>query len=564
MNDIEAAVSPATGARATGTHPTVRKFREILLWPLQLEPLVEGRQIQKHWEVLRQMPGGSVWQEVSDEFTGDPTQFQERHYSEFVTFLPPAQRFLYGEGACRAVHSKPVDSSIRVFRRKDIATMRVTPQEGGPSHVLEIAHIDLYFFYDVDVVILAVEVFGENLPFEIAQDVLFRFGRAYPPAWESLSRASTCARNVEWLDASGNVLAASDMCEKSRFLEFVCEHRAPRIAAHWAFVMQPLVMHASDEPGPLRYRQLEYYRMPAMAYLAMDDLNLLTRNDYVRLAFLTGPGDSATIPFSDYYLRDFERRFCYDRYYDMHGVCDPDATRTLTCGHDLITVGNDASPFFTNSETGFLAQFRHQYFLLFLIAHLHKASLLMLSNRLAAAIQELDIGDVDSVRRFKRTIRQCHEIFLRFTHRYWFHEISIQAQAREIFAMISSHLGNDELYNEVRAEVMDMGAYLDSDNVRRQATVVVRLTVITTVGLVGTTATGFLGMNLIAEAENPLSIKLAYFMAVFVPTTLLLFYTVIKSKKLSDFFEVLSDERVSMRGKWKAFAAVWEKKQRKV
>ena len=561
MNDIEAAVSAAADQRTVAGRSTVRKFREILLWPLQLEPLVEGRQIQKHWEVLQQMPGGSMWKEVVDEFTGDPTQFQERHYSEFVTFLPPVQRFLYGEGACRAVHSKSVDSSIRVFRRRDIARIRVTPQEGGPSHVLDIAHIDLYFFYDVDVVILAVEVFGENLPFEIAQDILFRFGRAYPPAWESLSRASTCARNVEWLDHDGKVLAASDMCEKPRFLEFVCEHRAPRIAAHWAFVMQPLVMHASDEPGPLRYRQLEYYRMPVMAYLAMDDLNRLTRNDFVRLAFLTGPGDSGALPFSDYYLRDFERRFCYDRYYDMQGGADPDATRTLTCGHDFITVGNEASPFFTNPETGFLAQFRHQYFLLFLIAHLHKASLLMLSNRLAVAIQELDIQNVDSVRRFKRTIRQAHEIFLRFTHRYWFHEVSIQAQAREIFAMITEHLGNDELYKEVRDEMLDMESYLDSDNVRRQANVVVRLTVITTVGLVGTTATGFLGMNLIAEAENPLSVKLAYFMAVFVPTTLLLFYTVVKSKRLSDFFEILSDERASMGRKWKALAAVWEKRR---
>ena len=130
-------------------------------------------------------------------------------------------------------------------------------------------------------------------------------------------------------------------------------------------------------------------------------------------------------------------------------------------------------------------------------------------------------------------------------------------QAREIFEMISGHLDNDKLYREVRDEMLDMSAYLDSDNVRRQANVVVRLTVITIVGLIGTTATGFLGMNLISEAEQPLLVKVAYFMLVFVPVTALLVYTVMKSKRLADFIETLSDERVSARRKLGALAQVW-------
>ncbi len=537
---------------------TVRKFREILLWPLQLEPLTEGRQIQKHWEVLASLPGGDAWKEVEDEFTGDPREFQERHYGEFVTFLPAVQRFLYGEGPHKAAHTKPVASSLRVYRRSDIAQVRIHRQADCAPLTFQIAHVDLYFFYDLDVVVLAVEVFGEDLPLDMVQDVLFRFGRAYPPSWESEGRGSTCAHRTEWLDAAGNVLAASDFGERSKYLEFVCEHRAPRIADHWAFVMRPLVLHTSDDPGPLRYRQLEYYRMPVMAYLAVDDPQRISRGDYVRLGFLSGPGDSECLPFSDDYLRGFEHRYCYDRYHGLGGASQGNSSRTVTCGHGLITVGNDKSAFFVNPETGFLAQFRHQYFLLFLIAHLHKAALLMMSARLAVAIQELDIYSLDSVRRFKRTIRQTHETFLRFTHRYWFHEVSIQVMAREIYSMVSRHLGNDELYQEVRSEMVDMGAYLDSDNVRRQANVVVRLTVITTVGLIGTTVTGFMGMNVISEADNPLSVKALYFMLVFLPVMLLLGYTVMKSKRLSDFFETLSDERVSAGGKWASFVGVWK------
>jgi hypothetical protein len=294
--------------------------------------------------------------------------------------------------------------------------------------------------------------------------------------------------------------------------------------------------------------------MPVMAYLAVDDIAKLTRADYVRLGLITGPGDPATLPFSEPYLADFEKRYCYDRYFGLGGN---QATRTLTNGHDFVTVGNADSAFFIDRETGFLSQFRHQYFLLFLIAHLHKASLLMMSGRLAVAIQDLDIGDAESVRRFKRLIRQMVEVFLRFTHRYWFHEISIQVQAREIFAMITGHLGTDELYREVRDEILDMEEYLNSDTFRRQANTVLRLTVITIVGLIGTTVTGFLGMNLIAEADAALDKKLLYFFLVTIVTTFLVFYSVVKSKRLADFLEVLSDERAPAKAKLRTLLDVW-------
>jgi len=539
----------------------VRKFREILLWPLQLEPLGTGRVNLKPWEALRDAPEGAHWSEVEDEFTGDPRDFKERHYGEFVTFLPPVQRFLYGEGPHKALHSRPVESSIRVFRRHDIKKVRITPRSGCAPLLFDIAHVDLYFFYDLDVVILALEFYGENLPLEDVHDIMFRFGRAYPPYWESEAHGATCPERTEWLNEAGQTLAFSDFGERAKYLEYVCENRAPRIASHWAYLMQPLVLHTSDEKGALRYRQLEYYRMPVMAYLAVDDINDLTRADYVRLALVTGPGDPEHLPFSYEYLGSFEKRYCYDRYFGLReGAAGTGATRTLTCGHDFITIGNESSAFFVDNETGFLAQFRHQYFLLFLIAHLHKSALLMMSGRLAVAIQELDIQDANSIRAFKRTIRQMVEVFLRFTHRYWFHEVSIQVQARELFAMITGHLGTDDLFKEVRDEMLDMEQYLDSDTFRRQANTVLRLTVITIVGLIGTTVTGFLGMNLIAAAEVDFATKVLYFLMTTAPVVFLVFYSVAKSKRLADFLETLSDERAPGKRKLQALLEVWSRR----
>jgi hypothetical protein len=53
--------------------------------------------------------------------------------------------------------------------------------------------------------------------------------------------------------------------------------------------------HHSARSGALRYRQIEYYRMPIMAYLAMQDPQALTRTDYVRQRCVTDR--AMTIPF---------------------------------------------------------------------------------------------------------------------------------------------------------------------------------------------------------------------------------------------------------------------------
>jgi Mg2+ and Co2+ transporter CorA len=223
-------------------------------------------------------------------------------------------------------------------------------------------------------------------------------------------------------------------------------------------------------------------------------------------------------------------------------------------------VGDARERFFVDRDGGLLGQFRHQYFLLFLIPHIHKATLLMLSDRMADALNRLDIHDAESVKRFKRSIRQLLEIFLRFTHRYWFHEVSDQPQARELYRMTSTYLGNDRLYEEIREEIEDMSAYLESDTLRRQANTVVRLTVVTTFGLIGTVATGFLGMNLLALSDQPLPERILYFVAVLIPTIVLTFYTIVKSKRLSDFLEALSDERLPARAKVGSFLNIWRRR----
>lgn len=67
--------------------------------------------------------------------------------------------------------------------------------------------------------------------------------------------------------------------------------------------------------------------------------------------------------------------------------------------------------------------------------------------------------------------------------------MSNQEQARLLFRRLCEQLHDYELYDEVRTEVMDMSNYLDTDSIRRQANTVLRLTVVTIFGLIGTIVT---------------------------------------------------------------------------
>ncbi len=551
------------GRAAASAAPTVRHLRQALLWPLRLMPVrAEGGAIhRKPWQLLRDLGEASPWRELVDEYTGDAESFHERHYNEFVTFLPYVQRFLYGEGrARRGAADGGSGSPMRVFRRHDVAAVRVLPRPGDAPVTLTVKHVDLYFFFDVDVVLLNVELFTDDLPLPLAKELLYRFGRAYPAGWDAHGQALHCMASVEWLGADGAVLACSDWNEREAFLAHVSEHRAPRIAAHWAFMLEPLVPDHSDRDGALRYRQIEYYRMPVMAYLALDDPRAVTRQDFIHLGLITGSDEGegvGALPQGEQHLSDFEQRYCYDRFWAAAGAAPN--TRYLCSGHSLVVVGAAGSEFYACRYRGVLAQFRHQHFLLFLIAHLQKASLLMFSDRLVEALKQLDTADPDSVKRFKRAIRASFEGFLRFTHRYWFHEISEQAQVRALFRMCAGHLGLDPLYIEVKERIADMNSYLDADSLRRQANTVVRLTVVTIFGLIGTITTGFLGMNLLAEADAPVAYRVMVFVGVFVMTAALTVYTMSKSKRLSDFLDALSEERLSVWDKARAFAAVWRR-----
>ncbi|KAF0814164.1 hypothetical protein IGB42_01061 [Andreprevotia sp. IGB-42] len=537
----------------------VRHFRQILIWPLQLMPGDDG--VGRHWErMLEAARNGSPWQRRPTEFDCDAVEFQERHYREFVTFLPYVQRFLYGEGDSEVDNAATYGRSpIHVFRRSDIQGTRVTFKDGETID-FPIAHIDLYFFFDIDIVILAFEMKGDDLPLQRVQDTMFRFGRAFPAQWDEDEESANCPRRVAWLDAVGREIAVSDYDDRVVYLAHLGQFRSPRLASHWDFLLAPMVPHHSDVAGPVRYRQIEYHRMPLMAYLSLDDPFQLDDDDFYQLGNIARPGDKDSVPHSSRLFLEFLRECCFDRFWSPDRKQAGASTRMMCNGHAFVMVGMHSRKHFSDANTGALGQFRHQLFLLTLIAHFHKAALLLFSDRVAALLSRLNIRDPLSVRTFKRDIRLQLEVFLRFRQRYWFREVSNQMVADQLYSMLRKHLGTEALFDEVQASVQNMNQYLENDDLRRQADTVVRLTVVTILGMVGTTVTGFLGMNIFDLAAQPFWHRIGYFMAALVPTVLLTFYTLMRSRGLSEFLDSMADERVPWKTRLIAFRKIWKKK----
>jgi Mg2+ and Co2+ transporter CorA len=162
---------------------------------------------------------------------------------------------------------------------------------------------------------------------------------------------------------------------------------------------------------------------------------------------------------------------------------------------------------------------------------------------------------------FRAATRQALETFLRFTHRYWFHAVSNQDQAHDLFALCRRHLELDELYEDIRQEVQEMSQYLEAEAARRQNDSVARLTVVTAFGLIGTIATGFLGMNLFDHTHFDPAMKFGIFALVFIPTMILTFYTIAKSRRLSDFLDVIASDGADGRPRLRAFIDIWRRRR---
>jgi hypothetical protein len=286
----------------------VREFRHMLLWPLQLRRLGPACRQKTHWDALAAQPG--PWRKVHDNLLVDDETCASG-YREFVYFLPYVQRFLYGFGEAEST----APASLHMFKRDDITAVHIRLREDSAPLEFAVERMRLIFFYDVDIAILAFEIVGRDIALADAIETMDRFGRPYPPSWETPTQAAHCTWQVEFLDRNGRLLTASDYGDRDKYLSLVREIKQTPLSLHWENLLKPMVP-AYLGGGMVQYYQIENKRIPTMSFLAFDEPRRLSRGDIARIAFAAKWGPSDTLPYSGKFLRDFEEKYCYDRFWD--------------------------------------------------------------------------------------------------------------------------------------------------------------------------------------------------------------------------------------------------------
>jgi len=398
---------------------------------------------------------------------------------------------------------------------------------------------------DVDIAMVCLEINGKNLPLSTVMDLQYYFGRTYPSHWEEneYGYMGDCLHSVAWLDKEGKVLNESNYHDSTTFLEYAKRTRTVKDASHWSFLIEPMVQHYHEGPSTFRYRKIGYRRTPMISYIAVDDPRKLTRGDIVRLGLFTACGDAETLPYSSDFLADFEKNHCYDRYWDSESDDIRLTTRIISCEQGVVLLGSTQNKTFIDGKMGTLLDFNTKYFMLFLISHFQNATIMMVTDKLVHAICNLDITNKCSYKEFADTIKLLKESFLRFTHRYWFNEVTNQTVAKDLFQMVRKHNHSDEKLQEVSQRIIDMQEYIENQEVRIQSDTVIRLTIVSIFGLVFTMTIGLLDINLFLVEHSSLHAKLMYFMFMFAIVGVVTFFTVLKSKKVSYVIDALANKK---------------------
>ncbi len=536
-------------AESKESNKLVRDFREILIWPLQLRPPT----IKQGWfsKLIRQLVKSGNWTAREDLYDRNTTHQESTRYAELVYFHPFVQRFIYKK-----------NTPVRLFVRDDINKVRAHVRYNDKKEDINIdKHLELivdrvhlYLFKDMEIAILTLEVSGTDIELIEAQIFLDQFRRAYPPYWDN-NRGGHCPVKVEWEDKSGHSLAVSDYNEKDKYLNFVNKHKQPLTARHWLYLLAPLKPYygeGTDNNESFYFKHIVDDRIPHMCYLAFDNPIELTCGDFMRIGFADEPGNSYTLPYAEGFMKDFKKNYCYDRFwgYDMNcPATDWLRMRYILTGYGFTMIGptnkQGGRNFYCDAEGGALAHFRHHYFQMGLVAHFHKAALLVFLDRLSKDIEKYNESKPDQFREFYKKTRNTLGNLLLFTSRYWFPDLSNQVQGQELFHLWSKHLGTQALFNQVSKEARDVYDFLEMREQRKQTDTSVRLTVVATVGLILALLIGFFSMEIIVAplksgdlSQLPFHL---FLLAVFFVIFVLIMGAIVRfSKPLSNLLQLIS------------------------
>jgi hypothetical protein len=477
----------APTALAESAATPVRGFEVTFLWPLRLIPdgdlktrredqnQVGDKWLQQYAGYIAQathQAGGRAsdspvsWQpaEYFDRAKrGAPLGDQAGQYAEFVYFHPYIHRIFF---------ERQSHTACLLLTRSDIRAVRVRLRHEDDAPVWRLTASDVrLFLFPPGIAIASVRLSGppcevsrnpaaKARPFCLADalDFLDYVRHVYPPWWAvdgSCGIPGQAPPSFEWLGADGQPIGErSDFESIGPYLDHVRDNRTVPVAAHWRSFLRPLLPDPGEDQRKsagdcLYFAQLEDDRIPLLAWLSVDDPEKISPGDWFRLAFCDDHGDSRSYPFSGPWLERTSANVFYDRFWNPPAF----NTRYACCGYAFTAVGKDSDDKFTRHVRNHMA--RH-YYLLAVLAHLQKASLLYFWQNLSEIVQEFASAPAakkESRQELRSNQRWLLQDLTDFVSRFYFIEVSNQLQARELFELWHRSLGIEQLYKEVRDQM---------------------------------------------------------------------------------------------------------------
>lgn len=475
----------------------VLEYRQILLWPFQLKPGIDGNPVDPAdlQKQAARVLAGAGWDEVEDHLGHISTpnvDDQSERFQEYVYFHPFVRQLLFSrqKGA----------GGIRLFRKLDLKSLEAEfgLDKGRFSISFKVERTNIYLF-DAGIAVLALELVnsgpiaseGEEreLCLREALVMLEVLRNAYPPYWAG-EDAGVMPLAVSWTLTGPGPEASARFSYGRPGRAGVIDHTfktgEPLLAEHWQKLLEPLCTSTARD---VKICQVVDERIPSMVFLQVDELSNIDRGDWVRLAMFDSPPEKSLgspLPYGKEFLGDFEQKHCYDRHWHYkYGLLDSGrSSRYLMSGYGFSVV--------SGKDNGFInylrVHFRRHYFQMGLLAQFEYATLLTESQRLADA----DRGNVGKV--LKR--------LLNFTQKYWFVDVTNHVQGREIYALWRKHLNTEALYRQVLDEARAVSDFNDMQENRRTTEATVRLSFAALGVAVPSLVFGFLGTNLNSFKEG--------------------------------------------------------------
>ncbi len=354
----------------------VKHLRQILLWPVYLLPLDENAPIQDHWEHLATPSPDNPWREIDDEF-GDPGEFQVAPLQRVrdVPAAGPALPLRPGSGPGRAqgLRREP-DQDHAPQRRR--ARARHARQGRRADHARDRPRRSLFLLRHRH------RHPGRRGRHQRSR-LRARAGAAVPlrPRLSCLLGRRTAAAAIARGRSNGCRRSTTSWpCPTTRTARSIC-----RSSAGTARPASPRIGSICSPARALPQRQEGRDPLPAARILphALHDAASPSRMWRSCRAPTASAWRSATsraaeqsLPYSETYLHDFEQRYLLRPLFQHGGGRRPEPARAFS--PPAIRWSSSATPsdsFFMNPEGGMLGRFRHQHFLMFLIAHFQKATL---------------------------------------------------------------------------------------------------------------------------------------------------------------------------------------------